>query len=43
MLAGTAVCRGLAPVTRNERDFRDTGLEVVNPWAGAVGRHAGYR
>ncbi|MYD14559.1 MAG: type II toxin-antitoxin system VapC family toxin [Gemmatimonadetes bacterium] len=43
MLAGTAVCRGLTLVTRNERDFRDTGLEVVNPWGGAVARHPGYR
>lgn len=33
MLAGTAVCRGLALVTRNERDFRGTGIEMVNPWA----------
>ena len=43
MLAGTAVCRALALVTRNERDFRDTGIDVVNPWAGAVARQAGYR
>ena len=33
MLAGTAVRHGLALVPRNERDFRSTGIEVVNPWA----------
>lgn len=33
MLAGTALHHGLALVTRNERDFRNTGCEVVNPWA----------
>ena len=33
MLAGTAVCNGLAIVTRNEREFRNTGVDVVNPWA----------
>lgn len=35
MLAGTARYRGLAIVTRNEREFRHTGVRVVNPWAGA--------
>ncbi|MYG81921.1 MAG: type II toxin-antitoxin system VapC family toxin [Gemmatimonadetes bacterium] len=33
MLAGTALRRGLALATRNERDFRNTGIEVVNPWS----------
>ena len=32
MLAGTAASRGLAMVTRNTRDFRNTGLAVINPW-----------
>lgn len=33
MLAGTAICHGLAIVTRNEAEFRHTGLEIVNPWS----------
>lgn len=33
MLAGAAARHGLNLVTRNERDFRNTGIEVVNPWA----------
>lgn len=32
MLAGTALSRGLALVTRNEREFRNIGIEVMNPW-----------
>ena len=32
MLAGTAANRGLAVVTRNEREFRNTGIRTVNPW-----------
>ena len=35
MLAGTAARHGLAIVTRNERNFRNTGVEAVNPWAEA--------
>ena len=35
MPAGTAVCRGLAIVTRNQRDFRNTGVEPINPWTDA--------
>ncbi|HYI26162.1 MAG TPA: type II toxin-antitoxin system VapC family toxin [Thermomicrobiales bacterium] len=31
-LAATALQYDLAIVTRNERDFRDLGVEVVNPW-----------
>ena len=31
-IAGTAVRHGLGIVTRNERDFRHTGAETVNPW-----------
>ena len=32
-LAATAVRRGLTIVTRNTRDFRNTGARTVNPWA----------
>ena len=32
MLAGSAATRGLALVTRNTRDFRDTGVRTVDPW-----------
>ena len=32
MLAGTAARRGLALVTRNTLDFRNTGVPVINPW-----------
>ena len=35
MLAGMAVCHGLAIVTRNERDFRNIGVEAINPWVDA--------
>lgn len=35
MLAGTARQRDLAIVTRNEREFRNMGVRVVNPWSGA--------
>lgn len=32
MIAATAVCHGLTIVTRNEREFRNTGANTVNPW-----------
>lgn len=32
MLLGTAIRHGLAIVTRNRRDFRNTGVITVNPW-----------
>ena len=32
-LAATAVRHGLTIVTRNTRDFRNTGARTVNPWA----------
>ena len=32
MIAGTAVRHGFGIVTRNEREFRHTGAETVNPW-----------
>ena len=33
MIAATAVYRDLTIITRNERDFRNTGAKTVNPWA----------
>jgi predicted nucleic acid-binding protein len=32
LIAATAVQHGLSLVTRNDSDFLDTGLVVVNPW-----------
>ena len=32
MLAGSAASRGLVVVTRNTRDFQDTGVRAVDPW-----------
>jgi hypothetical protein len=32
LLAATALTHGLRIVTRNVRDFRFSGLQVVNPW-----------
>jgi predicted nucleic acid-binding protein len=32
LLAATAIHNGLKIVTRNDRDFEFTGLEVINPW-----------
>jgi toxin FitB len=32
LLAATALCHDLRIVTRNERDFADIGVTVVNPW-----------
>ena len=31
-LAAVAVCRGLAVVTRNVGEFRNTGVEIIDPW-----------
>lgn len=36
MIAGTAVRHGLTIVTRNEREFRNTGANAVNPWIGKM-------
>jgi toxin FitB len=33
LIAATALVHGLAMVTRNVRDFEDTGVELLNPWA----------
>lgn len=35
-LAAAAATRGLTVVTRNTRDFRNTGVTVVDPWAEPV-------
>ena len=32
-IAAIACCRGASLATRNVRDFEDTGIEVLNPWA----------
>lgn len=33
LIAATAAVHGMTVVTRNERDFDGTGVEVLNPWA----------
>ena len=33
ILVAAASCRGLAIVTRNASEFRNTGVAVVDPWA----------
>ncbi len=35
LLAAAAATRGLAVVTRNTGEFRNTGVETVDPWAEA--------
>jgi predicted nucleic acid-binding protein len=35
LLAATALCHGLDVATRNEKDFADLGVEVLNPWEAA--------
>jgi predicted nucleic acid-binding protein len=32
LLAATALVHGLTVVTRNARDFADTGVQVLNPF-----------
>ena len=34
-IAAIARARGMAVVTRNMRDFEDTGIEFLDPWKGA--------
>ena len=33
LIAAAAIVHGLTLVTRNVRDFEDTGVKLVNPWA----------
>ena len=35
-LAAAAATRGLAVVTRNTREFRNTGVETVDPWTAVL-------
>ena len=32
LIAATALVHGMTVVTRNERDFRGTGVSILNPW-----------
>ncbi|MBI5651080.1 MAG: type II toxin-antitoxin system VapC family toxin [Chloroflexi bacterium] len=32
LIAASALARGLALVTRNENDFQDVGVTIINPW-----------
>jgi predicted nucleic acid-binding protein len=32
LIAATAYVHGMSVVTRNVRDFQDTGVDVINPW-----------
>lgn len=32
LIAATAVTHNLTLITRNEKDFENTGIEIVNPW-----------
>lgn len=32
MIAATALARGFTLVTRNEKDFLRTGVQLLNPW-----------
>ncbi len=32
LIAATAIVRGLTLVTRNDRDFADAGVTVIDPW-----------
>ena len=36
LLAATALTHGLTLVTRNVRDFKYPGLNLINPWEGSV-------
>lgn len=33
LIAAAAIVHGLTLVTRNVRDFEDTGVKLINPWA----------
>ena len=41
MLAASAANRGLAIVSRNTRDFRNTGVRAVDPWQTTVTARSG--
>jgi predicted nucleic acid-binding protein len=41
LIAATALCRSLTVMTRNVRDFDDTGVETVNPWDEAAEHQGG--
>jgi len=32
LIAATALHTSMALVTRNTKDFRDLGVELINPW-----------
>jgi len=32
LIAATAMVHGMCVVTRNERDFKPTGVSILNPW-----------
>lgn len=32
LIAATALTHNLTLITRNEGDFKDTGIEIINPW-----------
>jgi len=34
MISSTSIIHGLTLVTRNVKDFKHMGVEVVNPWVG---------
>lgn len=34
LIAATAIVNGMTLVTRNEADFANTGLSIINPWIG---------
>jgi predicted nucleic acid-binding protein len=33
LIAATALVHGMTVVTRNDRDFRGTGVSILNPWS----------
>ena len=35
LIAATALRHGMGVVTRNTKDFRSTGVVLINPWQGA--------
>lgn len=36
LIAATAVVQGFTLVTRNDRDFRDVPIDIINPFDGAA-------